>query len=147
VVALLDVIEHVERPTIMLREARRVLRPGGCLVVTVPAHGWLWSRADEFLGHHRRYTRRMLTEHLRDAGFGVCHMTHVFSWLVVPVAIQRRLARRIDTQLGVSTKSNLVARIARWLTAVERTIVRRGSLPLGTSIVAVAAELTDSRSR
>jgi SAM-dependent methyltransferase len=56
----LDVIEHLEDDVGALRELRRVTKPGGALLVTVPAYQWLWSGHDEVNHHHRRYTRRTL---------------------------------------------------------------------------------------
>jgi SAM-dependent methyltransferase len=138
VVTLLDVIEHLEQPEHVLREARRVLAPGGRLVVTVPAHQWLWSGADEILGHTRRYTRALLRRQLADAGFRALRTTHVFSWLLVPVWLRRRLAPRGHGQLGLDQTSPLLDALAFVLTSLERRIVRRVSLPLGTSIVCVA---------
>ncbi len=149
VVCLLDVIEHLADPIAALQEARRVLAPGGRLVVNVPAHGWLWSAADEVLGHHRRYDRRGLRHELDEAGFEPEVITHVFSWLVAPVWLRRRFrsaragggsdgdgARR--AQLGLDATSPLLDRTALVLTAIERQLVGRISLPLGTSILAVA---------
>lgn len=69
IVTLLDVLEHLDDPVNALREARRVLDPGGTLVVTVPAHTWLWSQADVVLGHRRRYSRSALRRQITHAGF------------------------------------------------------------------------------
>jgi dolichyl-phosphate beta-glucosyltransferase len=141
-VTLLDVIEHLQNPDQTLREIWRVLRPGGHLVVTVPAHDWLWSGADELLGHVRRYTRPLLRSHLAAAGFRPLSMSHIFSWLVVPVSLQRRLATG-EEQLGLDRQSPLLDRLALLLTRLELMVVRYLSLPLGTSIICVAVKQDD----
>lgn len=138
VVCLLDVIEHLEDPTGALAEVHRVLGPGGRLVVNVPAHRWLWSAADEHLGHHRRYTRHMLRRALIDADFDVVLCTHVFSWLVPPVWLRRRLARRDEPQLGLDAVGGPIDVAASVLTFGERQLIGRVELPFGTSILAVA---------
>ena len=137
VVTLLDVIEHLDDPVGALRDALRSLEPGGIVVVTVPAHPWLWSRADELLGHVRRYTRPVLRSHLEQAGFEVAYCSHVFSWLVPPVWLQRRLATTADAQLGLDRTSVVVDRLALALTRAEQAVVARVPLPFGTTIVAV----------
>ena len=137
IVTLLDVIEHLDDPVGALRDAWRALEPGGVVVVAVPAHQWLWSRADELLGHVRRYTRPLLREHLEAAGFAQEFSSHVFSWLVPPVWLQRRLATTNDSQLGLDKTSVVVDRAALVLTRIEQSLIRRVSLPFGTSIVAV----------
>ena len=69
-----------------------MLAPGGRLVVTVPARPRLWSAADETLGHKRRYTRWLPREQVAAHGFESRTLTHIFSWLVLPVWVKRRLA-------------------------------------------------------
>ena len=57
----LDVLEHIERDRAELAEAGRHLEPGGALIVLAPAHPFLFSPFDAAIGHHRRYTKAMLT--------------------------------------------------------------------------------------
>lgn len=69
VVIMLDVLEHIKDDRACLYEARRVLSRGGMAVLTVPAHQFLFSSWDKVLGHHRRYSKSLLRQTLRDAGF------------------------------------------------------------------------------
>lgn len=139
VVCLLDVIEHLVEPRRALAEAARVLAPGGRVVVNVPAHPWLWSAADEELGHVRRYTDATLVADLAAAGLEPVLRTHVFSWLVVPVWLARRVAGGDGAELGLDRTSFVVDRAAMVLTWLERSLVGRVRLPMGTSILCVAA--------
>lgn len=141
VVTALDIIEHVEQPELILREAWRILRDDGLLVVNVPAHQWLWSGADDQLGHVRRYTRPLLREQVERSGFEVLWMSHVFSWLVAPVWVRRRLARDPDRQLGLDADSPALQRVAMALTTLERRVIPHVSLPVGTSILAVMGKM------
>ncbi len=59
-VLYIDVLEHIENDAAELRNAIRVLRPGGHVVVLSPAHQWLFTPFDEAIGHFRRYTKRTL---------------------------------------------------------------------------------------
>src|SRR5256885_5450210 len=82
----LDVIEHLADDVGALRELRRVVVPGGSLLVTVPAYQWLWSGHDEVNHHHRRYSRRSLERAAAQAGWEKVRTTH-FNSLLLPVAV------------------------------------------------------------
>lgn len=138
VVCLLDVIEHLPDPADALAEAARVLRPQGRLVVNVPAHAWLWSSADVHLGHHRRYDRRMLRRELAAAGFEAELVSHVFAWLVPPVWVERRLRRGGEPALGLDRSGFVIDRAAMVLTTLERLLLGRVSVPVGTSLLCIA---------
>jgi dolichyl-phosphate beta-glucosyltransferase len=143
-VCLLDVLEHLADPVAALREARRVLSPDGRLVINVPAHEWLRSDADDFLGHVRRYTRPALRAELTAAGFEPRILTHVFSWLVPPVWVKRRATRSRGPELGLDQTSPLIDRVAMALTLVERQLIGRVTISVGTSILCVAQKAAPS---
>ena len=68
---LMDVLEHVDDDVGLLRAVDRVLAPAGQFLITVPAHAFLWSDHDDFLGHRRRYNRRQLLDVLERGGLEV----------------------------------------------------------------------------
>ena len=142
-ITCLDVIEHTPNDRTTLRELARVTKPGGRLLVTVPAYQSLWSRHDEANHHYRRYARPMLTTAAREAGWDVERMTSFNSLLLAPAAAVRVAQRRRgmrsadhpDTlHLGPAWLNRILERPllaeARWL--------RRGrTLPAGLSLLAV----------
>jgi SAM-dependent methyltransferase len=92
-VTCLDVIEHTPDDRATLAELRRVTRPGGVLVVTVPAYQSLWSAHDEINGHFRRYRCGTLRAAAGETGWTVVRDTHFNAALLAPAAAIR-LARR-----------------------------------------------------
>jgi 2-polyprenyl-3-methyl-5-hydroxy-6-metoxy-1,4-benzoquinol methylase len=73
-VMALDVVEHFENEGQILKALVSNTRPGGKILVTVPAYQWLWSTHDVQNDHHRRYTRRQLTQALQTSGAEVDHV-------------------------------------------------------------------------
>lgn len=89
----LDVFEHVEQDVAAMAEVRRVLRPGGRLITTVPALKWLWSEHDVALHHHRRYHLAEFRDRLEQAGFAVRRISYYNALLLPPIAAVRLLGR------------------------------------------------------
>jgi SAM-dependent methyltransferase len=143
-VSLLDVIEHVEDDQTVLGEARRVLRPGGSLLVTVPAYGWMWGAQDVIAHHERRYTRPQLVESLDRAGFRVSRAGY-FNTILFPPIAAIRLARRLlpePTDVRSDFELNKPGPLNAVLTRVfsgEARLVSRRDLPFGVSIIGFAS--------
>ena len=138
----LDVIEHLDQHLEALRELRRVVAPGGALLVTVPAYGWLWSGHDEINHHFRRYTRRSLQRVAQQAGWQQVRTTY-FNSLLLPVAIMLRVLDRVSTK---TTESSLdlwvppepVNRLLERPMDLEAEMVKRGGrIPAGLSLLAL----------
>lgn len=93
VIVMLDVVEHLADDVLVMKEVRRVLRPGGYAIVSVPAYPWLFSAWDTYNQHYRRYTARSLCKAARDAGLGV-RETGYWNLISLPPAILLRLRDR-----------------------------------------------------
>jgi SAM-dependent methyltransferase len=138
-VLLLDVIEHLDDDLAGVRAARRIVRRGGVVMITVPAYGWLWSGHDVALGHRRRYTARRLRGVLATAGLLVEHIGY-FNTVLFPAIAAVRVAKRLAGGGGhdLHRPSDLVNGALTGLFALERHVVLRPGLPFGSSILAVA---------
>jgi SAM-dependent methyltransferase len=144
VVTCLDVIEHVRDDAAGLATLRRVTRPGGFLVVTVPAYGWLWSEHDRVNHHFRRYDRRSLERVATGAGWRPVRWSY-FNSLLLPAAAAYRAIERMGVRRLSRTSSRVLTATPRWLDrvlgwplAVEARLMRAGiRIPAGLSLLAV----------
>lgn len=135
-VAVLDVVEHVEDDVGALRGMAEVLKPGGAILVTVPAHPWMWSAHDTVNHHNRRYSKRTLDKAIRNAGLRHNGLRY-FNSLLFPVAVAARVAGKL-TGKDDSDDSPPAAPVNKALEAVfrlERHLVGRVPLPPGLSII------------
>jgi SAM-dependent methyltransferase len=137
-----DVLEHVDDDLTLLMSLRRVLRPGGVLVATVPAYEFLWSGEDYVSEHVRRYTRAGLKRQLHKAGFDCVRCTY-FNTLLLPTILAVTVTKRLLFPREMY-KSD-VKPLRDWqngtlyrLFAFERRLLRWLSLPAGASLLAVA---------
>lgn len=136
----LDVFEHIEDDQKAFAEALRVLRPGGVLVLSVPAFRFLWGPHDVALHHFRRYTVRQVRERLKAAGFEVEKASYSV-FLLFPLVVLWRL---IEKRKKGPAKASLVAfpdwinRLLISVQAAEARLTEWADLPWGSSVVAVA---------
>jgi SAM-dependent methyltransferase len=144
-VLMLDVLEHIADDREALRAARSAVRPGGHLLLTVPALGWLWSRHDEVNDHFRRYNRSLLVALLRDAGFKVETVRYFFVWTVAPMLVRRWVSRPRAGRAGRPARDAAVSipptPVNKLLTLASRGEHALGNLirwPIGSSLLALA---------
>lgn len=142
-VCALDVIEHLDDDRGALAEFRRVLKPDGALLVSVPAFQVLWGRMDVLAEHKRRYRRADLEARLREAGFRLERATYFNCLLFPPILLVRLLMRPFlrwtrtgGSDLGMPTPG-LNGLFYRLFAAEGSWVVDR-NLPFGVSIVALA---------
>ncbi len=143
-ITALDVLEHVPDDAAVVNGFRRLLKPGGVAVVTVPVGMELWSDWDRVLQHYRRYERRQLCRLFAGEEWEIVHVNHT-NVLVYPAVWVIRKWRALKEKLGMAppaTRSEdrvpppwlnnllrgLFVGMARW----------RVPLPFGVSLLLVA---------
>ena len=145
-----DMLEHVEDDCLVLEECKRVLCPGGLLMLSVPACPFLWSGHDEALGHFRRYRRADLATRVEQAGLTILRLSH-YNALLFPLIASHRLLGRFIAALralpqggGPPIRSDLrpvaapLNALLRGLLGSEQHLLRRGDMPFGISLLLVA---------
>mgnify|MGYP001371974508 CR=1 FL=1 len=137
-IALLDVLEHVEGDEAALASVRQKLKPGGRILVTVPANRWMWSAHDTVHHHFRRYNGSDLREVIAKAGLKAELVTH-FNTILFPLAAAFRVLGKVtgreeadDAQPAAPLNTAFTG-----LFGLERHLVGRVPLPFGVSLMAV----------
>lgn len=145
VITSIDVLYHrgILDDSEVIRGFYRSLRPGGILVLQVPAYDWLKSSHDLAVHTARRYTSKKLASLLEAAGFHVEKITYRVSALFIPIAVYR-LIRKMLTRISGAVGSDVVMppaiinSLLRRIHLLENRLVLRHSLPFGLSVFAVA---------
>ena len=139
-IAALDVIEHIDDDKASVASIATRLKPGGKLVMTVPAHEWMWSAHDVVSHHKRRYSKRSLKKLIADSPLRLDSMGY-FNSLLLPAAMAERMASKIrgkrDADLWLPPRP--VNAALETLFASERHLIGRVPLPPGLSLFAVAS--------
>ena len=137
-VAVLDVVEHIEDDVAALRAIADTLKPGGRVLATVPAHPWMWSAHDVVNHHHRRYTKATFRKAAEAAGLTVAGIGW-FNSLLFPIAVGARAAGKLmgKNDSDDSPPPGPVNALFEKVFGLERYLVGRLPLPPGLSIWAV----------
>jgi SAM-dependent methyltransferase len=143
---LCDVIEHTLDDSAVLREASRALKPGGLLLITVPALPALWTHLDVVSGHKRRYTHRTLTDAMKRAGL-YPEVARYFGTFLLPAQFIQRLALRRRPSKTADERLQLLRNAVRapaepvnsllYLTMLADQLFGGRLAPAGTSLLAV----------
>jgi SAM-dependent methyltransferase len=145
VVCAFDVLEHLDDDFGAVVQMSGVVKQRGGLVLLVPQHRWLWSGADVFAHHRRRYRRTELAALVERAGFEVVWTTS-FTAILLPLMLASRWRQRVlrrEYNIWQELDPGLLNRPFEWLLGVERKLIERGvSLPVGGSLLLVARRAT-----
>lgn len=137
-IALLDVLEHVPDDLGSLKAIRRLLKPGGALVLTVPANKWMWSAHDVAHHHFRRYTKGELARLFRQAGYDI-QLHSYFNTLLFPAVAAARLIGKLrgNETADDAMPGNRVNEILNRVFGFEAGLIGRLPMPFGVSLIAV----------
>ncbi|HEY4689981.1 MAG TPA: class I SAM-dependent methyltransferase [Anaerolineae bacterium] len=125
---------------VALREFARVLKPGGRVLLRLPAYNWLRGKHDEAVYIRHRYTARELRDKLRRTGFAPERVSYA-NMLLFPIAALKRAAEHVvpirqnGSDLTIGT--GLLNAPLRWILSAEAPFVARTGLPFGLTVVAL----------
>ena len=146
VIGAFDVVEHIKEDEKVLSQIHAALKPHGIVLLTVPQHQWLWSAADDYACHERRYAAVDLHKKVRAAGFQLLRSTS-FVTVLLPAMMVSRFSQK-DT--GVENfDATAELKISPWLNRLflsilsfERTLIQAGlNFPVGGSRLIVAKKI------
>jgi SAM-dependent methyltransferase len=131
-VVAVNVMEHVRDDDAFLAEAHRLLAPGGHALLFVPALPAIFGTLDEAFEHFRRYTRPVLRQRLRGAGFTPLRVAYtnlpgVAAWWLSGKVLRRRTVSARDARV-----------YDRWVIPWVQAMERVWTPPVGQSLIAVA---------
>lgn len=146
IVSCMDVLEHIEHDEKAVKEIFRILKPGGEMLLTVPALPFIFSDHDRAQGHFRRYSRSDVKQLLESNGFTEKRTTHFNVLLSFPIILIRLLSRfkpfakaaDFDSKLNYDIyKIKIVNDMLSFIFSLEAILLQNMDLPFGVSILAI----------
>ncbi len=144
VIAMFDVLEHIEEDLASLLAIKKILHKNGRLLLTVPAFMFLWSDHDDLHHHKRRYTKKSLTNVLKQAGYNIEYLTYFNTFLFPVVSLVRLVSRLLKRRSGSDISNSTPSFLNDFLTVLfsaERHFFPRFSFPFGVSLLVVVKNI------
>jgi len=142
VITCLDVLEHVEDDLALLNEVVRVCKPGGHIIITVPAFNALWSSHDIALHHKRRYTRKSILEKISAMRCSVVKSSYFNVGLFLPIFAVRKIKPIFSRDAHI--QSDFFVKLPEWLNrtliflyTIELNMLQFLSFPFGLSVLLI----------
>lgn len=140
-VFILDVLEHLEDEKWALDEIMRVLKPGGVVIIMVPAYMFLWGVQDEVAHHYRRYTRSSLLKKIKEStSLTVARSSYFNTFLFLPIAALRLISRVFgmkNRESDLDINNPFLNKLFFSVFNAERKLLFHTTFPFGVSILAV----------
>ena len=139
-VTAFDVVEHMDDDLAGLREMRRVLRPGGRVLLFVPTFMFLWGLQDDVSNHRRRYRLPQLRRVLEQAGFEIERTSYANITFFLPILVMRQLMRLTGVKAESENDINVTALngVLGSVLGAESWLLKFTNLPFGVSGLCVA---------
>lgn len=139
-----DLVEHIDDDLACAAELARVCRPGGYVLVTVPAFHWMWGRQDTINHHKRRYQADALARLFTDQGLQIQRFTYLNTFLFPVVAAVRLFRRLVPEKNGelvsdfAMTKPGRINTLLGRFFGAESKLIKHWDLPVGVSLLCLA---------
>ena len=133
VILMMDVLEHIEDDSAALIRIKSHLKPGGKLLLSVPAYQLLWSDHDTMNMHYRRYNRTSLKRVIKEAKLKTEFITNWNSMFLPIIAVSRLISRRANKELCLN--NNFFSKLVFLTLTFENFLLKKTGLPFGLSII------------
>jgi 2-polyprenyl-3-methyl-5-hydroxy-6-metoxy-1,4-benzoquinol methylase len=143
-VLMLDVLEHLDAPEQTLRQALSLLKPGGQVVLTVPAFRMLWTQHDRLNQHRTRFTKRSFDRVARASGMKIVSSRYFFIWLFAAKLALRAAEAIFPTDPRIPRiPSSAVNNLLYHLSRIEEKLTRLLQVPIGSSLLVVGERIPE----
>lgn len=141
-----DMLEHIREDEQVLSQIHKALKPHGTVLISVPQHPWLWSAADDFACHVRRYTRDEIHQKIKNAGFSIVRSTSFMALLLPCMIISRMLSKKVPIEAyDPSAELKLtpfINTLFLWILSLELVLIKIGvNFEFGGSRLVVAKKI------
>lgn len=116
-VCMFDVLEHIENDSLALQNINAMLKKNGYIIISVPAHMWLWNREDRIAGHKRRYTKKSLHDLLIKNNFEIIEEKYFFIF-ITPLLFLRKILNPDRNEVLEASELNINLSINKYINRI-----------------------------